>query len=72
MIWNTLKERQMKRNEIMSSTILKSNARNLSTLAKKSVIYKDVNENLEWISTTTFDTYLDTLQRLYVIQDINA
>lgn len=62
----------IKRNESVSSVILQSYARNLSTLAKKSVIYKDVNEHLEGVSTTTFDAYLDTLQRLYVIQDIDA
>lgn len=62
----------IKRNESVSSVILQSYARNLSTLAKKSVIYKDINEHLEGVSTTTFDAYLDTLQRLYVIQDIDA
>ena len=36
------------------------------------MIYKDVNEHLEGISDTTFDTYLNALQRLFVIQDIDA
>ncbi len=62
----------VKRNEKVASTILQSYARNISTLAKKSVIYKDVNEHLEGIGTTSFDLYLDALQRLFVIQDIEA
>lgn len=62
----------VRRNEKVAMAILQSYARNLSTLAKKSVIYKDVNERLEGISTTAFDTYLDALQRLFVIQDIDA
>ena len=60
------------RNEKIANTILQSYARNISTLAKKSVIYNDVNEHLEGISTTSFDTYLEALQRLFVIQDVEA
>lgn len=62
----------VKRNEKVVNTILQSYARNISTLAKKSVVFKDVNEHLEGISTTSFDMYLDALQRLFVIQDIEA
>ena len=62
----------IERNEKIAKAILQSYARNISTLAKKSVIYKDVNEHLEGISDTTFDTYLNALQRLFVIQDIDA
>ena len=62
----------IKRNEKIASTILQSYARNISTLAKKSMVFKDVNEHLEGVSTTSFDIYLDTLQRLFVIQDIEA
>lgn len=36
------------------------------------MIYRDVNEHLEGVSTTTFDTYVDALERLFVIQDIEA
>lgn len=60
------------RNEKVASTILQSYARNISTLAKKSVIYRDVNEHLDGISTTSFDTYIDALERLFVVQDIEA
>ena len=60
------------RNEKVASTILQSYARNISTLAKKIVIYRDVNEHLDGISTTSFDTYIDALERLFVVQDIEA
>lgn len=60
------------RSSTNASTILRSYARNISTLAKKSVIYRDVSEHLEGFSTTSFDAYLDALQRLFVIQDIDA
>lgn len=63
---------EIERNEKIAKAILQSYARNISTLAKKSVIYKDVNEHLEGISDTTFDTYLNALQRLFVIQDVDA
>ncbi len=62
----------VKRNEKVANAILQSYARNISTLAKKSVIYKDVNEHLEGISLSSFDSYIDALQRLFVIQDIEA
>lgn len=62
----------IERNEKIAKAILQSYARNISTLAKKSVIYKDVNEHLEGISDTTFDTYQNALQRLFVIQDVDA
>lgn len=62
----------IERNEKIAKAILQSYARNISTLAKKNVIYKDVNEHLEGISDTTFDTYLNALQRLFVIQDVDA
>lgn len=62
----------MNRNERVASVILQSYSRNISTLAKKSVLYKDVNEHLEGIGTTSFDSYLNALQRLFVIQDVEA
>ncbi|MGP1465319.1 MAG: ATP-binding protein [Prevotella koreensis] len=62
----------VRRNEKVASAILQSYARNISTLAKKTVVYRDVNEHLEGVSTTSFDAYLDALERLFVIQDIDA
>lgn len=60
------------RSEKIANAILQSYARNISTLAKKSVVFKDVNEHLEGISDTSFDIYLDAFQRLFVIQDVEA
>ncbi len=60
------------RSEKVAKAILKSYARNISTLAKKSVVFTDVNEHLEGVSMATFDTYLDAFQRLFVIQDVEA
>lgn len=62
----------IQRSEKTASAILQSYSRNISTLAKKSVVYNDVNEHLEGVSTTSFDAYVDALQRLFVIQDVDA
>ena len=60
------------RNPMLAEMILKSYARNVSTLAKKNVIYKDVEANSEGISMPTLDSYLNALERLFVIEDIEA
>lgn len=36
------------------------------------MVYKDVNEHLEGVSSTSFDIYMEVLQRLFVIQDVEA
>ena len=51
--------------------ILKSYARNIGTLCKKNVIYKDASENFGF-TEETFDTYVEALQDLYVIKDYDA
>lgn len=56
----------------VANAVLRSYSRNISTLAKKNVVFNDVNAYLEGISPTTFDTYVDALQRLFVIQDVDA
>ncbi len=60
------------RDKKIANAILQSYARNLSTLAKKNVIFKDVNAHLEGISDTSFESYLGALERLFVIQDVEA
>lgn len=62
----------IKRNPMLAELILKSYARNISTLAKKSNIYKDVAANVESISMPTLDSYLNALERLFVIEDVDA
>ena len=60
------------RNPILAETIIKSYARNLSTLAKKSIIHKDVMANYENITMPTLDSYINALERLFVIEDVEA
>lgn len=60
------------RNPVLAELILKSYARNVSTLAKRSVIFKDVSANAESISRSTFDAYLTALEKLFVIEDVEA
>jgi len=60
------------RNPALAELIIKSYARNVSTLAKKTVVYKDVIENSEGVSMPTLDSYLNALERLFVIEDVDA
>jgi predicted AAA+ superfamily ATPase len=60
------------RNPALARAILRSYARNISTLAKKTLMIDDVNATAETLTQPTFDDYQDALQRLFVIQDINA
>lgn len=53
-------------------SILRSYARNVSTLATKATIRKDVIANDQNISEATFFSYLNALERLFVIEDIPA
>ena len=61
------------RNPKIARQIMKSYARNISTLAKKSNILSDVtaSEDIN-LSMTTFDDYIAALEKLFVIQDIDA
>ncbi|MBQ8957784.1 MAG: ATP-binding protein [Bacteroidales bacterium] len=60
------------RNANLARAILRSYARNLSTLAKKASIVADVNATTETLSLPTFDDYQQALQKLFLIQDIEA
>lgn len=60
------------RNPVLAELILKSYARNISTLAKKNSIYKDVAANVESLSMPTLDSYINAFTRLFVIEDIDA
>lgn len=61
------------RNPKIAMQIMRSYARNISTLAKKTSILEDVTAsgNIE-LSMPTFDDYIEALERLFVIQDIDA
>ena len=61
------------RNPKIARQIMKSYARNISTLAKKSNILADVtaSEDIS-LSMNTFDDYIAAFEKLFVIQDIDA
>lgn len=61
------------RNPKIAKQILRSYARNISTLAKKSSIINDITASGEIsISVDTFDDYVAALERLFVLQNIDA
>lgn len=51
--------------------LLRSYARNISTLATNSSLLNDIRAN-EFMSESSFYEYLDALKRLYVIEDVEA
>ena len=63
---------KVKRNPSLARLILRSYARNICTLAKKKSMFDDVSEEMGNISLPTFDDYVDALERLFVIEDIEA
>lgn len=60
-----------KRNETTSRLLLRSYARNISTVASNQSIINDINANAE-ISESTYYDYINILKKLYVIQDVEA
>lgn len=62
----------VKRNPAWALQILKSYARNISTLAKGSSILKDVASASESISHDTLSSYIQAFERLFIIQDTAA
>lgn len=63
---------KVRRNPALAKLILRSYARNLCTLAKKKSMLADVSAEMEGTSLTTFDNYVEALERLFVIEDIEA
>ena len=59
------------RNSETMKALLKSYARNISTLAKKVNIIDDVSSTNS-ITNNTLEDYIDILERLYVIEDLNG
>lgn len=64
---------KIRRNENLAKQILRSYARNISTIAKKTSMLEDVvtSQNIS-CSMDTFDDYIAALEKLFVIQDIDA
>lgn len=62
-----------RRNEKLALLIMRSYARNISSLAKKTTMLGDIlsSEEVE-CSIDTFNDYVNALERLFVIQDIDA
>lgn len=62
---------KIERSPSKTRLLLRSYARNISTLATNSSLINDINAN-ENMSESSFYEYLDALKRLYVIEDIEA
>ncbi len=62
----------VRRQPALARLIMRSYARNICTLVKKSKMLADVAAEYEKISMPTFDDYVAALQRLFVIDDVEA
>ncbi|HHV02462.1 MAG TPA: ATP-binding protein [Bacteroidales bacterium] len=60
------------RDETVARLILRSYARNVSTLAKKSSMLNDIRVQADTLAENTFDSYVNAFRQLFVIQDIEA
>lgn len=63
---------RVSRNAALARLILRSYARNLCTQAKKTNMLKDVAVEMENTSMNTFSDYIKALEKLYVIEDVEA
>ena len=61
----------IRRNTELARMLLWSYARNMGTLAKRKNIYADVNSEYN-ASNVTLASYIDALEKLFVIKDIDA
>lgn len=62
----------VKRDPTKVRNILRSYARNVSTLASKEKMVKDINTEVGKLGKTTFYDYVNVLKRLFVLEDIPA
>ena len=62
----------VKRNPLLARAILKSYARQVSTIDSDKSLYADVQANYSDISERTIIDYVDTLKKLYIIEEIEA
>lgn len=62
----------VRRNPSLARMVLRSYARNLCTLTQKTKMLGDVVVEMENTSMTTFEDYIGALERLFVIEDIEA
>lgn len=61
----------VKRNPLWAETILRSYSRNICTLADTKTVFKDSYATTE-MSESTFYEYVSALEKLYIIEDIDA
>ncbi len=61
-----------KRDVSKTRVLLRSYARNVATLAKNSNILADINANGATLSVGAMDSYINALERLFVVEDIPA
>ncbi len=62
----------VQRNPVWTNSIIRSYPRNISTLAKKSNILRDIAVNAETITPASLDSYINALEKLFVIEDVDA
>lgn len=62
----------VERNSSKMSAVLRSISRNISTNASKATILDDVKNEFDGISRPTLDDYLNTLEKLYILEYIPA
>lgn len=60
------------RNSGLARLILQEYARNISTLATKATMRKNITAHVKNLSPNTYDSYLNALTRLFVIEDIES
>ncbi|MCM1531319.1 MAG: DUF4143 domain-containing protein [Bacteroides sp.] len=61
-----------KRNPALARLIMRSYARNICSLAKKTQMLADVEAEMENTALSTFNDYVGALEKLFVIDDIEA
>lgn len=62
---------RIKRNPRWAQAIIQSYSRNICTLAESKTILGDVKANFD-ISQPTFNDYIQALEKLYIIEDVDA
>lgn len=71
-LYSDVEARPRRRDEMVARAVLRSYARNISTLAKRKSILEDVQSQVEGLSDKALDDYLYALRRLFVIEDVQA
>lgn len=66
------KVNKIQRNPTLAKIIMRAYARNLCTLAQKTSMLTNVSVETKGTSMKTFDDYVSALQKLFIIEDIEA